>query len=285
MNYRHSYHAGNVADVLKHALLVRLIRALQRKERGFVFVDTHAGRGRYDLSLASEGDSKTRVPEWPNGIGRLWERADAPEEVREYLELVRAYDRGQGNLSAGPRFYPGSPRIARLCARPQDRLDLWERHPAECAALRDQFDGDRRVSVHEADGYGAMTACLPPPERRALVLVDPPFEDQGEWSAISEALGDGLGRMPGGTFAVWYPLTGRARPDGFFGMLKSAAVPSLSTEMIIDPEAPRMRGCGVIVVNPPWKFDQEARLILSYLGSVLYRCSGAQGSVRWIVPK
>ena len=285
MNYLHAFHAGNFADVLKHALLVRLIRALQRKERGFVFVDTHAGRGRYDLSLASEGDTRARTPEWPDGIGLLWGRGDAPPEVAGYLELVRAYDRSQGNLSPGPRFYPGSPRLARLCARPQDRLELWEKHPSECAALRDQFQDERRVSVHEADGYGALRACLPPAEKRALVLIDPPFEEQGEWSEISDALGEGIGRLPGGTYAVWYPLTGRARADGFFDMLKSAALPSLAAEMLVDPEAPRMKGCGVIVVNPPWKFDGEARLILSYLGSVLYRCNRAQGSVRWIVPK
>jgi 23S rRNA (adenine2030-N6)-methyltransferase len=285
VNYRHSYHAGNFADVLKHALLVRLVRALQRKERGFVFVDTHAGRGRYDLSLASEGDTRARSPEWPDGIGRLWGRSDAPPAVAEYLELVRAYDRAEGNLSEGPRFYPGSPRIVRLCARPQDRLDLWEKHPAECDALRSQFEGERRVSVHEADGYGATRACLPPPERRALVLVDPPFEDKGEWSGITAAVEDGLGRMPSATFAVWYPLTGRAREDGFTAMLEAGRVPSLSVEMTMDPEAPRMKGCGVVVVNPPWRFDEEASLVITYLGGVLYRCSGAQGSVRWIVPK
>ncbi|HEY4988964.1 MAG TPA: 23S rRNA (adenine(2030)-N(6))-methyltransferase RlmJ, partial [Opitutaceae bacterium] len=121
MNYRHSFHAGNFADVLKHALLVRLMRSLQRKEKGFVVVDTHAGRGRYDLSAAAEGDSKAREPEWPDGIGRLWDRSDAPGEVRDYLDLIRAYDRAQGNLGSAPRFYPGSPRIARLVARAQDR--------------------------------------------------------------------------------------------------------------------------------------------------------------------
>ena len=109
MNYRHAFHAGNYADVLKHALLLRLVRALQRKDKGFLFLDTHAGRGRYDLSQASRGDSLEREPEWPGGIGRLWSRADAPAEVAEYLALVRSYDRSQGNLAAGPRFYPGSP--------------------------------------------------------------------------------------------------------------------------------------------------------------------------------
>lgn len=285
MNYRHAFHAGNYADVVKHALLVRLVRALQRKDRGFLFVDTHAGRGRYDLSLAAQGDSGAREPEWPAGIGRLWERADAPPEVQDYLGIIRAYDRGQGNLARVPRFYPGSPRIARLAARPQDRLELWEKHPAECAALRHEFEGERGVSVHEADGYGALRACLPPAERRALVLVDPPFEATGEWSEVSTALGEGIGRFPGGTYALWYPLTGRARLDGFFAWLGGVAAPSLAAELVVDPADPRMTGCGVAVVNPPWRFDGEARAILAYLAGALARGQAAQGSVRWVVPE
>jgi 23S rRNA (adenine2030-N6)-methyltransferase len=285
VNYRHTFHAGNFADVFKHALLVGLMRALQRKEAGFVFVDTHAGRGAYDLRLASEGDSRARTPEWPDGIGRLWNRSDAPGAVLDYLDAVRAYDRSRGNLTPGPRFYPGSPRIAHAVARPQDRLELWERHPAECAALRDEFKGVRRVAVHEADGYGATRACLPPAERRALVLIDPPFEAQGEWSEISTAVSEGIARSPGATVAVWYPLSGRANGDGFSEILKSAAIPSIAAEIVVDPDAPGLRGCGVFVINPPWRFDGEARSILNYLGTVLYRCDGAQGSVRWVVPK
>ncbi len=285
MNYRHAYHAGNFADVLKHALLVRLLRSLQRKETGFVVVDTHAGRGFYDLRAAAEGDSGPRSPEWPYGIGRLWDRADAPEEVRDYLDLVRAFDRDKGNAAATPRFYPGSPRLARMVARPQDRLELWEKHPDECEALRREFGAERRLSIHGADGYGAIKACLPPAERRAVVLIDPPFEDKGEWEHVARAVGEGIRRFPGGTYAVWYPLTGRARDDGFIDALEAAKNPSLSAELIVDPGAARMKGCGVIVVNPPWRFDDEARVILNYLGNVLYRGAGAQGDVRWIVSK
>jgi 23S rRNA (adenine2030-N6)-methyltransferase len=283
VNYRHAFHAANYADVLKHALLVRLVRALQKKETGFVFVDTHAGRGRYDLSLADRGDSRAREPEWPGGIGRLWDRRDAPPGVADYLEIVRRYDRAQGNLGPAPRFYPGSPRIVRLLARPQDRLELWEKHPAEFAALRDEFKGERRVSVHGADGYGAVRACLPPAERRALVLVDPPFEATGEWSEVSAAIAEGLRRLPGGTFAVWYPLTGRARRDGFLGWLENSGAPSLLAEMVVDPLAPRMTGCGVVVVNPPWRFDEEACSILGYLPDALALGQAAHGSVRWIL--
>jgi len=285
LNYRHAFHAGNFADVLKHVLLVRVLRALHRKEKGLVFVDTHAGRGGYDLAKAAAGDSRARTPEWPEGIGRLWDRTDAPAPVADYLALVRGFDQARGNLTPGPRFYPGSPRIARLVARPQDRLDLWERHPSECACLRDEFEGERRVSVHEADGYGAVRACLPPPERRALVLLDPPFESPGEWSDVSGALGEGLERFPSGTYAVWYPLTERARADGFVELLRSVKVPTLAVDLVVDPMALGMRGCGVIILNPPWQFEAEARGIVTYLASVFYRGREAQGSVRWVVPE
>jgi 23S rRNA (adenine2030-N6)-methyltransferase len=285
VNYRHAFHAGNYADVFKHALLVRLLRGLQRKEKGFLFLDTHAGRGRYDLSQAAHGDSRPRDPEWPAGIGRLWDRADAPPEVQDYLDLVRAYDRRQGNLTAQPRFYPGSPRIARLVGRPQDRLELWEKHSAECAVLRDAFEGERRVTIREADGYGAMKACLPPAERRALVLVDPPFEEPGEWPALTRALEEGLERAPAATMAVWYPLTARARTDFLPRWLRRRQTPSLCAELVVDPQAPRMTGCGIAVLNPPWRFEGEASRILDYLGVALGRGQAAQGSVRWVVPE
>ena len=285
VNYRHAFHAGNHADVFKHALLVRLIRAFQRKDTGFLFVDTHAGRGRYDLSLAAEGDSRARQPEWPEGIGRLWDRTGLPAGVMDYLGVVRAYDRSQGNLAETPRFYPGSPRIAREICRPQDRLELWEKHPAESAALRAEFAGERRVAVHEADGYGALRACLPPPERRALVLIDPPFESQGEWTSVSAALAEAMGRFPGGTYAVWYPLTERARADGFLKSAGEQAVPALAAELCVDPDGPGLRGSGLVVVNPPWLFDGEAQAIAVYLASALARDDEAQGSMRWIVPR
>ncbi len=285
MNYRHAFHAGNYADALKHALFVRLLRALQQKEKGLVVVDTHAGRGSYDLSLASEGDSRARTPEWPDGIGRLWDRTDLPPEVEDYVALVRGFDRSRGNLSDRPRFYPGSPALGRLLARPQDRLELWERHPAECAALRAAFEGAPRVSIHEADGYGAARACLPPREKRALVLIDPPFEAADEWAQVTACLSAGLVRLPSATFAVWYPLTGRARVDALVAFLESARAPAFAAEVIAEPGAARMRGCGVAVVNPPWKFEAQARAVASYLAGVFEPERGASSSVRWIVPE
>jgi len=285
VNYRHAFHAGNYADVLKHALLVRLVRALQRKEKGFAYVDTHAGRGRYDLARASRGDSREREPEWPGGIGRLWDRGDLPPELRDYLGIVRGFDRSRGNLAPGPRFYPGSPRIVSWIARPNDRLELWESQPAECAALRREFSGERRVAVHEADGFGAVRACLPPDERRALVLLDPPFEAPDEGSRTAAALGEAIRRFPGGTYAAWFPLTRRAQARGLLEWLEAAGVPALVAELEVDPDAAAMTGCALAVINPPWRFAEEARSILAYLGDALARGHGAHGSVREVASR
>ena len=285
MNYRHAFHAGNFADVLKHALLVRLIRSMQRKETPYVFVDSHAGRGRYDLETAGEGDSRARTPEWPEGIGRLWGRTDQPPEVADYLALVRDFDLRHGNLTPQLRFYPGSPRIAKALARPQDRLELWEKHPEECAALRDEFHAERRVSVHLADGYGSLRACLPPIERRALVLIDPPFESQSEWEHISSAMDEGMRRLAGGTYAIWYPVSGRVPAKDYLDALRLAGKPSLVAELTLVPKGTGIAGCGVLIVNPPWKIDEEARSIVNYLAATLCLGQQAQGSVRWVVPK
>lgn len=286
MNYRHHFHAGNFADVMKHALLVQLVRALQRKEKGFLYLDTHAGRGRYDLERAATGESLARRPEWPDGIGRVWARAEVSPALAAYLDVVREFDRDAGNLEPSPRFYPGSPRIVRQLARAQDRLALCEKHPAECAALRAEFGREAGVSVHELDGYIALRAMLPPPERRALVLIDPPFEAQDEFAQLGAALGEGLRRFPSGVFAVWYPLTGRARVDEFFGVVRGLNPPAtLACELeIAGPHAEmKMKGCGVLLINPPWQFDREVEPMLTWLAGVLEQAPGARARVDWVV--
>jgi 23S rRNA (adenine2030-N6)-methyltransferase len=288
MNYRHHFHAGNFADVMKHVLVQRLMQALQKKEKGFLYLDTHAGRGRYDLAVAATGDSLARKPEWPEGIGRLWARpaGELPSALAEYLALVRDFDRDAGNLAATPRFYPGSPWIARRQARPVDRLALCEKHPAECAALRADLAGTGGVSVHEMDGYVSLRAMLPPPERRALVLIDPPFEAQDEFAQIARALQEGLARFPSGVFAVWYPLTGRARVDEFFAAVRALEPPpTIACELAIAGESSelKMKGCGLLVINPPWQFDAEARPILDFLAGALAQAPGGGGRADWLV--
>lgn len=290
MNYRHHFHAGNFADVMKHALFVRLLRALQRKEKGILFLDTHAGRGRYDLAAAAAGDTLARRPEWPEGIGRLWARpaGDVPAELGEYLALVRDFDRRAGNLDAGPRFYPGSPWLAHALARPVDRLVFCEQQPAECGALRAEFAGLPRVAVQEDDGYTAVRALLPPRERRALVLIDPPFEAADEFARLAAALAEGLQRFSPGTYAIWYPLTARAKVDAFLTAVRNLAPPpALAIELDIAgaDAAIKLKGCGLLVLNPPWQFEAEARAIVAALTPLLAQAPGAAARVQWIVPE
>jgi 23S rRNA (adenine2030-N6)-methyltransferase len=290
MNYRHQFHAGNFADVMKHALFVRLLRALQRKEKGILYLDTHAGRGRYDLAAAAAGDTLARRPEWPEGIGRLWSlpAGDVPDVLGEYLARVREFDRRAGNLAGAPRFYPGSPWLAHALARPVDRLVFCEKHPAECGALRAEFAGLPRVAVLDDDGYTAVLAQLPPRERRALLLIDPPFEEADEFARLAQALAEGLRRFASGTYAIWYPLTARAKVDEFLTAVRNLAPPpTLAIELDIAgaDAAIKLKGCGLLVLNPPWQFDVEAGAIVNALAGHLAQAPGAAGRVQWIVPE
>jgi len=290
VNYRHHFHAGNFADVVKHVILLALIKGMQRKEKGFLYLDTHAGRGLYDLGKAEKGDSLERKPEWPEGVGRLWNLPTCPELVRSYLQLVRRCNTEHGEPvdSATVAFYPGSPWLAQALARPQDRLMLCEKHPEECEILRDELSIAQHATVQQLDGYLGPRACLPPPEKRALVLIDPPFESQDEFSAIISCLQDGLRRMPAATFAVWYPLTERARIDAFFDDLAELRLPPCWTAELCmaGPDAGiRMRGCGLLVINPPWKLDEDVSPLLPWLEINLSQAPGADSRLLWLVPE
>jgi 23S rRNA (adenine2030-N6)-methyltransferase len=286
MNYLHHYHAGNFADVWKHALLIPIIRGLQRKEKGFLYLDTHAGRGSYDLSSASQGDTLERRPEFPEGIGRLWGAQGLPAALADYVDTVKRFDRSRGNEGDAPKFYPGSPRLARLYLREQDRLAACELHPSEFAALEDEFFREKGVSVHQIDGYTAVRAMLPPLEKRALVLIDPPFEQQDEFARVLDALAEAQKRLPAGTLAVWYPLTQRARADEFLQEVKIARrAPAFTAEIGIAGEDSnlKMRGCGLLVVNPPWQVDREFTPIMQALLPIFAQENGAGVDLRWLV--
>jgi 23S rRNA (adenine2030-N6)-methyltransferase len=294
MNYRHQFHAGNFADVMKHVLLLQLVRGMQRKEKGFLYLDTHAGRSRYDLTVAARGDSLARKPEHPDGIGRLLTADGAgsgelPTPVAEYVRIVRAFD-GQpvdgGEAGLELRAYPGSPWIVEAAAREQDRLALCEKQPEEAAFLTEDFSHKRRVRVYEMDGYTGVRAMLPPLDKRALVLIDPPFEARDEFARIVEALGEGLRRLPAATFAVWYPLTERARIDEFLYKLEALRPPSCFTAelTIAGEDAPiKLKGCGLLVVNPPWQIDREIAPVLTMLAKRLAQAPGGAGRLRWLV--
>jgi 23S rRNA (adenine2030-N6)-methyltransferase len=277
MNYRHLFHAGNFADVFKHIALMQLLRALHKKDAALCYLDTHAGAGRYDLTSVDA----QRGGEYRDGIARLWEETALPAPLAEYVAAVRALN-PDGRLAC----YPGSPRIARPLLRPQDRMLLCERHPRECAQLKTEFARDRQVAVHERDGYEALGALLPPAERRGVVLIDPPYEQPDEFARIVSGLKSAYQRWVGGVYVVWYPIKDRAAVDAFYARLTASALRKvLHAELLLFPEdtAFRLNGCGLVVVNPPWGFDETLAQVLSALPRYLGRSSAAQGSVRWLI--
>ncbi|MFH1498435.1 MAG: 23S rRNA (adenine(2030)-N(6))-methyltransferase RlmJ [Verrucomicrobiota bacterium] len=298
MNYRHHYHAGNFADVFKHAALVQLVRALQRKDKGFLYLDTHSGRGTYDLLGAARGLTLDRAPEWPEGVGRLLDAdpATLSPALRDYLQIVRAHDAKRRAETAGTedvagasvRHYPGSPRFVQNLVRPQDRLVLCELHPDESALLADEFRDARRVRVESVDGYAAIKAHLPPLERRALVLIDPPFEAGDEFARVAESIDEALRRLPSAIIAIWYPLTERARSDTFLDELADyGPPPTCAIELTIaGPDSPqKMRGCGLIVINPPWQLAPVLADLAADLATRLAQTSGGGSALRWIAPE
>ncbi|MGD1032022.1 MAG: 23S rRNA (adenine(2030)-N(6))-methyltransferase RlmJ [Opitutaceae bacterium] len=280
---------------MKHVFVVQLARSLQRKPKGVLFLDTHAGRGSYDLELARKGDSLAREPEHPAGIGRIWPGPGSSPALVEYLTLVRDFDRGArdkgkpgGSVQSGalePRYYPGSPRLLKLLARDSDRLALCETHPEDFQALRSEFEFARRVSVHEMDGYTALRAMLPPPERRALVLIDPSYEAQDETSLVVSALAEALRRFPSGLYAIWYPITERILPRDFLREVSGLSLPpALALELVVEPGAAGLKGCGLLILNPPWRFEEDAKPVLAELTEMMGRSSGAAWQVRWLAP-
>lgn len=286
MNYRHHYHAGNYADVFKHVVLLLLVRAMQRKEKGFLYLDTHAGRGGYDLSVPSVlPDGRSREPEHPAGIGRLWGADKLPAVLAEYVALVRRFNERNGIVGDELKFYPGSPWLAKMLLRPQDRMALCELRPDDAEALDFEFARESRVTVQAIDGYTGLKALLPPPEKRALVLIDPPFETKREFADVARGLKDALRRLPGAVIAVWYPITERARTDDFHRALVEMATPAWFAELnIAGPEsALKMKGCGMLILNPPWQIDGEIRALLPALRERLQVDAGASTASDWLV--
>lgn len=278
MNYRHAYHAGNFADVHKHAALALILEHLKRKDTPFAYVDSHAGIGAYDL--ASVQAEKTG--EWQDGIAKVMAAADPPGELAPYLDAVRAL-----NPEGGLRFYPGSPMIAALLARPDDRLSLCELHPEDAAELRARFAADRRVGVHHRDGYDGLKGLLPPPQRRGMVLVDPPFEVRDEFDRMRKALTQAMKRWPTGLYALWYPIKARAAIERFHADLTMAGLPkTLAADIWIraDDNPERLNGCGLVVVNPPWMLDESLGRLMPWLAATM-GAPGASARLNWIIPE
>jgi 23S rRNA (adenine2030-N6)-methyltransferase len=260
--YQHAFHAGNHADVLKHVVLVAALRHMNLKDKGYRFVDTHAGTGEYDMA----SPSATKTGEYRQGIGRLWGSATAPALVADYLRCVAAFN-GEGPL----RRYPGSPALARLLTRRQDQLRLFEWHPAEHAAL--QRLSPRGVGIEHADGFAALKSQLPPPTRRALVLIDPSYEGHADYVNVTQALDEALRRFAPGVYIVWYPLVSKPGAAEMVRRLKALAPKgwlhaSLSVQPV-DEAGFGLSGSGVFIINPPHTLHAALREALPWLGAVL----------------
>jgi 23S rRNA (adenine2030-N6)-methyltransferase len=253
MNYRHEFHAGNFADVVKHLALVAILLHLKKKETPFAVIDTHAGRGLYDLG----GETASRTGEAESGIGRIRDLKDGPETLRTYLDLVS---------SVGERHYPGSPLLSARLLRPQDRLVAIEKHPEDVKGLRHALSQFRKASVREADGYRALSALLPPTERRGLVLIDPPYEATDEFEKVTQALREGLCRFATGIFAVWFPIKAKRTADAFCGEIAIAgAAKTLRIDIDTRPEpgSERLSAAGLVIVNPPFGLGDTMREVLA----------------------
>jgi 23S rRNA (adenine2030-N6)-methyltransferase len=279
MNYRHSFHAGNFADVMKHIVLTRIIEYLKLKDKAFRVIDTHAGRGIYALT---EGDA-ARTGEWHGGIEKLLNAKLAPDVsalLLPYLLSVQAQN-GSGKLET----YPGSPKITRHLLRNQDRLTAIELHPKDAKLLAKAFDGDYQSRIIELDGWLSLGAHLPPKERRGLVLIDPPFEEAGEFERMAAGLQKAHGRWPGGIYALWYPVKDRNAVARFHEALRRTGIAKiLRAELMIRGGAgePTLDGCGMIIVNPPFPLESELKLILPELARQLAEGAGAGLRLDWI---
>ena len=277
MNYRHAFHAGNHADVLKHYVLTRLIALLSRKEAPFAYLDSHAGIGLYDL----RGDQASRTGEWLEGIARLWQATDVPDPLLDYLEVIRAMN-PDGEL----RHYPGSPELARLLTREQDRLHLNEKHPEDGRLLKENMHGDRRVAVHLGEGWHVPRALLPTAQKRAVLLIDPPFEQADELQRCAQAMKESIARMRQAVVAIWYPIKDQRQLKRFYQDLQGTGAPKLlRVELLVhaaDNADVGLNGSGLAIANPPWGLEDELRSVLPWLGQNLGQTQGGW-KLDWLI--
>ena len=282
MNYRHAFHAGNFADVLKHIVLTRCLVYLRDKPAPFRVIDTHSGLGFYHLS-SKEAE---RTGEWQSGIGRLLNHIFPPEiedllaPYREALRRVKSFH--------GEDVYPGSPEIARGLLRGEDRLILVEKHHEDAQLAKENFAFDGRVKLLERDAYESLNALLPPKERRGLILIDPPYEARDEFERVVDAVCQAYRKFSTGIFAMWYPLKAGLPVDTFYRSMAGADIPKiLRLEQWIRDEhaSDGLAGSGLLIINPPWKLKDEMTVILSYLDQILAVGPGHKVRCDWLVPE
>lgn len=285
LSYRHAFHAGNHADVLKHAVLIQLLRYLGQKDAPYMYIDTHAGAGLYALDTGYAAKSA----EYETGISHLWDRADLPLALADYVGVIKGL-----NPDGRMRYYPGSPYCADQVAREQDRIRLFELHPSDSRILEDNFrkleeqavaQGRRpaargkRVMIQKGDGFDGLKSLLPPPSRRGLVLIDPPYEVKDDYRRVKETLADALGRFSTGMYAVWYPVLNRMESRQLPDKLKRLPCKewlhvtlSVSTP---SPDGFGLHSSGMFIINPPWTLEPMLRELMPYLVKALGQDAGA----------
>lgn len=277
LSYRHGYHAGNYADVLKHAVLLQALTLLQKKDKGLVYIDTHAGAGGY--SLNDEFAEKTG--EYRDGVARLWAQSSLPDSLQLYLDNVRHFN--ENNQALG--FYPGSPALVDMNLRPQDRMLLHELHPSDQQLLSEYFGQDSQVKIVEGDGLKGLIAALPPKERRGLVLIDPSYEIKTDYELVAETLIKAYRKFATGVYLLWYPVVQRQQTEAMLSRLKDSGIRrQLRIEQSIRPDNNEfgMTAAGLWVINPPWQLDEIAKEMLATLQPILQQPGGSY-RVEWEV--
>lgn len=278
LSYRHSFHAGNHADVLKHIVLTLILTSLKQKEKGFFYLDTHSGVGRYSL-FSAEAE---KTGEYIEGIARLWERDDLPEEIKPYLAELKKINKGK------LRFYTGSPLLAVQQLRPQDRALLTELHPNDFPLLRNEFANIPNVHTKRENGFQQLKSALPPKEKRGLVLIDPSYELKEDYELVVKAIIEGYKRFATGIYAIWYPVVLRQHTKRIIKGLEASGIRKiLQIELAVRPDSDQrgMTASGMIVINPPWQLEQQMKKILPYLTNVLVPEGTGSWSVSWITPE
>lgn len=278
MNYRHVYHAGNRADVVKHAVLTLLLQALRQKTTPFMVLDTHAGVGRYDLTDAAA----QKTQEAAQGIGRFVQ-ADMIEGLSSYYEALAALN--PGDLRHGITVYPGSPFLIAHHLREQDRLVACELHPDDCGDLRRFFARNSNVQIHHRDGYEAMRALLPPPEKRGLVFIDPPFEAEGEFALMADTVRTVHQRWPTGLYVLWYPIKNRPQIWQFHEQMAASGIKKQMVAEFLwydESRSDRFNGSGLLLINPPWQLDLQLKALWPHLHQAL-ESPQPGGSIDWLV--
>ncbi|MBV1839157.1 MULTISPECIES: 23S rRNA (adenine(2030)-N(6))-methyltransferase RlmJ [Photobacterium] len=278
LSYRHSFHAGNHADVVKHIVQSLILDALKQKDKPFVYHDTHSGVGRYDL----QDERSEKTGEYKQGIARIWQRDDIPADIASYIDAIKALNDGDTL-----RYYPGSPKVARAQLREQDRMVLTELHPSDFPLLLQEFRGDRQVRIYKEDAFARLKASLPPKERRGVVLIDPPYELKHEYMDVVKAIQESYKRWATGTYAIWYPVVYRENIDKMIQGLENLGIRKiLQIELGVEPDTDErgMTASGMIVINPPWKLESQMQAILPWLQEAIAPTHGFY-KVDWIVPE